>query len=50
MTARSFDLHRTERRATEAAALIAIALIRAAVLTGYRARDTARTIRRWATR
>ena len=46
MTARTFDLHRTERRATEIAALTAIAIIRAAILAGYLARDAARAAHR----
>lgn len=46
MTARTFDLHRTERRATEVAALTAVAIVRTAVLAGYIARDAARAARR----
>ena len=46
VTARSFDLHRTERRATEITAITAIAIIRAAILAGYLARDAARAAHR----
>ena len=46
MTRRSFDLHKAERRATDTAIVIAVAIVKAAFLGGYRARDAARAAHR----
>ena len=46
VTRRSFHLHRAERRATDTAIVLAVAIVKAAFLTGHRARDAARAAHR----